>query len=155
MNKTKALKLVISIAVCQIAGIIGSIFTAPAINTWYASLAKPEIVPPNWIFAPAWTILFLLMGISLYIVWNKGINKKQTTAFSIQLELNIAWSAIFFGLKNPLLALIEIILLWIAILATIILFKKTSKTAAILLLPYIAWTSYAMLLNYQIWMLNT
>jgi benzodiazapine receptor len=155
---SKALKLIISILVCQGAGVIGSVFTSPAIPTWYASLEKPSFNPPNWIFAPVWTLLFLLMGISLYLIWERGLeNKKVRTAifiFSVQLALNIVWSVIFFGLQAPLYAFVEIIILWLAILITIISFYKISKLAAFLLLPYILWVSFASILNFSIMILN-
>lgn len=151
-------KLAIAIVLCLLAGLVGSIFTAPAIGSWYAGIEKPLFNPPNWLFAPVWTILFLLMGISLYVVWSKGLQKKGVKlalgAFCVQLVLNALWSFLFFGLQNPFLAFIEILLLWLAILATIILFYKISKKAALLLVPYILWVSFAVLLNYSIWLLN-
>jgi benzodiazapine receptor len=154
----KALKLIISILICQGAGILGSVFTSPAIPTWYASLEKPSFSPPNWVFAPVWTLLFLLMGISLYLIWERGLeNKKVRRAifiFAVQLALNILWSIIFFGLQVPLYAFIEIIILWLAILITIISFYKISKLAAYLLLPYILWVSFASILNFSIMILN-
>lgn len=155
---SKIFKLVISILVCQGAGIVGSIFTSPAISTWYITLQKPSFNPPNWIFAPVWTLLFLLMGISLYLIWSKGLeDKKIKTAvfvFGIQLVLNIFWSFLFFGLQSPLYAFIEIVILWLAILLTIISFHKISKIAAYLLLPYILWVSFAAVLNFSILILN-
>ena len=150
-------KLIVSIVACQLAGVIGSIFTAPNIATWYASIAKPAFNPPNWVFAPAWTTLFLLMGISVYLIWNRPDWKKNITAlaaFDTQLALNVVWSFLFFGLQNPFFAFIEIIILWIAILATIILFYRIDRRAAYLLIPYIAWVTFAALLNYSIWILN-
>jgi len=155
---SKILKLVASILVCQGAGVVGSLFTSPAISGWYATLQKPSFNPPNWIFAPVWTLLFLLMGVSLYLIWSKGLgNKKTKTAvfiFGVQLILNIVWSIIFFGLQSPLYAFIEIIILWLAILLTIISFSKISKTAAYLLLPYILWVSFAAILNFSIMIIN-
>jgi len=152
------LKLVVSIVICQGAGIVGSVFTASSIPTWYATIAKPAFNPPNWIFAPVWTTLFLLMGISLYLVWQKGLSKKESkialSLFGLQLGLNIVWSLLFFGLKSPGLAFFEIIILWVAIALTIVKFKPISKNAAILLLPYIAWVSFAAVLNFAIWGLN-
>ncbi|MBI2598419.1 MAG: tryptophan-rich sensory protein [Candidatus Diapherotrites archaeon] len=159
MDTAGAIKLIISIVICQAAGLVGSIFTFPAIAGWYSTIQKPVFTPPNWVFAPVWTTLFLLMGISLYLVWNKGFeNKKSKTAvsvFGLQLGLNVLWSFLFFGLQNPLLAFIEIILLWLAILATIILFYRISKSASYLLIPYLLWVSFATFLNYSIWVLNT
>jgi len=154
----KILKLIISILICQGAGAIGSLFTSPAISTWYATIQKPSFNPPNWIFAPVWTLLFLLMGISLYLIWSKGFKDKEIKTaifiFFAQLILNIFWSILFFGLQSPLYAFIEIIILWVAILFTIISFYKISKTAAFLLLPYILWVSFAGYLNYSIWNLQ-
>lgn len=158
MKKEKIITLVGAIAVCELAGVIGSVFTTPAIPGWYAGISKPELNPPNWIFGPVWTSLFALMGIALYLVWQKKLeNKKAKEAinyFILQLILNVAWSAIFFGLKNPAAAFFEIILLWLAILATIITFAKVSRPAAWLLLPYILWVTFAAYLNYTIWILN-
>jgi tryptophan-rich sensory protein len=149
-------KLVVSLLICQLAGVIGSIFTTPAISTWYAGVQKPFFVPPNWLFAPAWITLFVLMGISLYLIWDKGFKENRIAiwVFGVQLGLNILWSAIFFGMRNPGCAFIEIIGLWMAILATIIAFKRVSRRAAWLLVPYICWVSFAAVLNFSIWMLN-
>jgi tryptophan-rich sensory protein len=151
-------KLIASIVICQAAGSIGSIFTAPSIPTWYASLVKPLWTPPNWLFAPVWITLFLLMGIALYIVWDKGLEKKETriavSVFGVQLVLNALWSIIFFGLQMPFYAFIEIIILWIAILVTIIKFYQISRPAAAVLLPYIIWVTIASALNYYVWILN-
>ncbi|MGB3345786.1 MAG: TspO/MBR family protein [Candidatus Humimicrobiia bacterium] len=158
MKRIKILKLVISILVCQVAGLIGSLFTLSSISTWYAQLEKPTFNPPNWVFAPVWTLLFLLMGISLYLIVSKGVeNKKVKTALSIfviQLTLNMLWSFLFFGLQSLLYAFIEIIILGLAILLTIISFYKISKTAAYLLLPYVLWVSFAAVLNFSILILN-
>jgi translocator protein len=158
MAKNNFFKLIITLVACQLAGIIGSIFTVSAIPCWYAQLLKPELNPPNWIFGPAWTILYILMGISAFLIWKKGFEKKEIkialTVFIFQLFLNAIWSIIFFGLKNPFWAFIEIIILWLAILGTIIIFYKISKPAAILLIPYIFWVSFAAYLNYSIWQLN-
>jgi len=147
-------KLIISIIVCQAAGVVGSIFTMPALTTWYATLAKPSFTPPGWVIGIVWTVLFLLMGLSLYLVWVKKPKKRELPFFDIQLALNILWSAIFFGLRNPSLAFVEIIFLWLAILGNIIVFYKIDKKAAWLLVPYLAWVSFAAVLNYSVWMLN-
>lgn len=163
MNKNtgtakKILLFIFSIAICQIAGLVGSIFTTPAIPLWYASLAKPSFNPPNWVFAPVWTTLFLLMGIALYLVLRefpeKPSSKNALIAFAIQLALNTGWSIMFFGLKSPLAGFIWIVILWLAILVTIITFSRITKTGAILLLPYILWVSFATILNFFIWRLN-
>jgi len=151
-------KLVAAIVVSELAGVVGSFFTAPSIPTWYVTLIKPEFAPPNWVFAPVWTILFLLMGMAAFLVWNKGWERKNVRIalgiFGSQLILNTLWSIIFFGQQNPGLALLEIVLLWLAILATIIAFYKISRPAAYLLVPYILWVSFASYLNYSIWVLN-
>lgn len=151
-------KLLISIAVCQLVAAAGSIVTIPAISTWYITLRKPGFSPPDWVFAPVWTILFLLMGISAYLIWAKGLKhegvKMALLAFLIQLGLNFLWSFIFFGLHSPLLALFEIVILWLTILMTILLFIKISKLASYLLIPYILWTTFAVFLNLFIVFLN-
>ncbi|MBW3022657.1 tryptophan-rich sensory protein [Candidatus Woesearchaeota archaeon] len=158
MKTKNIIMLVISLAVCQLAGFIGSIFNVSSIPTWYETLNKPSFNPPNWIFAPVWTTLFVLMGISLYLVWSKGLKKKGVKSavyvFGGQLALNTLWSILFFGLRSPTLAFVEIIILWLAILWTIIKFYKISKTAAYLLIPYIAWVSFAVLLNFVFVLLN-
>ena len=152
-------KLIFSIFICLCAGFIGSFFTSPSIPTWYATLQKPSFAPPNWVFFPVWTSLFILMGISLFLVWQKGWEDKRVKTaiyiFAGQLVLNALWSVAFFGLKSPLLGLIEIIILWIAILATILSFMKLSRTAAYLLMPYILWVSFATIVNFSIWRLNS
>lgn len=158
MSGINYIKLLVSILVCQIAGFIGSYFTAPAISGWYAELNKPFFTPPDWLFAPAWITLYFLMGVSLYIVWNKGLESRQSKIaviiFAIQLVLNTLWSLIFFGLQAPLFAFIWIILLLVAIFATIFYFYRISRPAAYLLVPYILWVSFAAVLNFAIYYLN-
>ena len=154
MTLPTPLKLLTAIVISEAAGIIGSLFTASAIPGWYASLIKPQLAPPNWVFGPVWTTLYALMGIAAFLVWKRGLERREVkTALAIfvgQLALNTLWSIIFFGLKNPGAAFIEIILLWLAILATIIAFAKISKPAAWLLVPYLLWVSFAGYLNYAI-----
>ncbi|KYK24635.1 TspO protein [Euryarchaeota archaeon SM23-78] len=154
----KIIKFIVSIVICQLAGIIGSFFTANSIPTWYLGLAKPSFNPPNWVFAPVWTTLFILMGVSLYLIWEEGFKsegvKTGLLLFGVQLILNILWSIIFFGLRNPFIAFIEIVVLWIAILLTILKFYKVSRTAAYLLIPYILWVTFAAILNLIIFILN-
>ncbi|MEK7626823.1 MAG: TspO/MBR family protein [Patescibacteria group bacterium] len=151
-------KLIIAIVVSELAGIIGSFFTVSAIPSWYTELIKPVINPPGWIFGPVWTALYLLMGVAAYLIWMKGWENKEVRAalgvFGIQLMLNAAWSVVFFGLQSPGSALIELISLWFAILATIIAFSKISRQAAWLLVPYIVWVTFAAYLNWSIWLLN-
>ena len=151
-------KLVVSIVVCQCAGLIGSVFTAPAIPTWYAALEKPPFTPPSWLFAPAWVTLYLLIGIAAFLVWKRGLHERETRIaliiFLVQLILNSLWSVAFFGMKSPLFGLIVIIVLWLAILLTILWFFRISKAAGILLIPYILWVSFATALNIAILTLN-
>jgi tryptophan-rich sensory protein len=162
MEKTsvhEVLRLTISIVICQLAGLIGSFFTSPAIQSWYAALRKPAFTPPNWLFAPVWTTLFLLMGVSLFLVWRKPVSMpKVRTAlviFAVQLALNVLWSILFFGLRSPLAGFIEILILWAVILLTIVNFYRLSSTAGMLLIPYILWVSFAAFLNFSLWRLNT
>ena len=154
----KFLKLVLSIVICEAAGGVGAIFTSPKIAGWYQTLKKPWFTPPSWLFGPAWATLFLLMGIALYLVWSKGLEFKAIRPaiiiFIAQFALNILWSALFFGLKQPLAGLIEIAVLWVAILLTIVYFWAVSRPTGILLLPYILWVSFATALNAAIVFLN-
>jgi tryptophan-rich sensory protein len=151
-------KLLLSIVICQAAGIIGAFFTTPNIPTWYKALNKPTFAPPNWVFAPVWTILFLLMGIALYLVWKQGWNatgvRTAMIIFLIHLVVNILWSAVFFGLRSPLAGFFVIIALWFLILLTIIYFSNIYRPAGILLVPYIVWVSFASILNFMIYKLN-
>lgn len=155
----KFLRIILVVATCLAVGFLSSKFTQQSINTWYPTLIKPVFNPPNWIFAPVWTTLYILMGIAAGIIWNQyETNKKQTTTafqyFIAQLALNFLWSYLFFGLQNILLALIEIILLWLLILETYNTFKKINPTAANLLIPYILWVTFAAILNCSLWYLN-
>lgn len=150
-------KLAVSILACVLLGSLDSIFTAPSIGTWYASLAKPAFTPPNWLFAPVWTALFVLMGIALYLVWEKYPSAKSKFAmqvFAVQFTLNVLWSALFFGLRSPLYGFVEIVVFWLAIAATIALFYRVSRLAAYLLVPYIVWVTIAAALNYSVMVLN-
>jgi tryptophan-rich sensory protein len=152
------LKLLISIVACQSAGLIGSIFTVKAIPTWYAALQKPSFTPPNWLFAPAWGTLYLFMGISAFLIWQRGLGnpqvKRALIVFLIQLALNTLWSVVFFGLESPLYGVIVIVALWIAILLTMLKFFKISAAAFWLLLPYLLWVTFAAVLNISVWILN-
>lgn len=151
-------KLVIAIVGSELAGIIGSVFTAPAIAEWYTTITKPELNPPAWVFGPVWTTLFALMGIAAFLVWKQGLERRDVRIalgiFVGQLALNTLWSILFFGLQSPGAAFIEIVILWFAILATIVAFARISRPAAWLLVPYILWVSFASYLNFSIWMLN-
>ena len=158
MNIRNILRLVLSIVACLAAGAIGSIFTRSAISTWYATLEKPPFTPPNWLFAPVWTLLYILMGIAAFLVWRKGLENRGVRialiVFLIQLVLNALWSVVFFGLESPLYGLIVISVLWIAILVTIIKFFRISRVASVLMWPYLLWVTFAAVLNSSIWLLN-
>jgi translocator protein len=152
------MKLVLSILIPLLVGAVSSFFTAAGVNGWYVTAQKPSFNPPNWIFAPVWTTLYILMGIAMYIVWmakvNTTIKKTAIALFVLQLSLNFLWSFIFFKMQQPGWAFAEIVAMWIAILLTIIWFGKISSTAAWLLVPYICWVSFATVLNYYIWQLK-
>lgn len=152
-------KFIIAILICEGAGLIGSVFTMSSIPTWYATLNKPVFSPPNWIFAPVWTTLYFLMGVSLYLVWAKKIDKKALKikayqVFFAQLILNVLWSLVFFGMKSPFAGLVVIIILWLLIIETIRRFAKIDKTASVLQYPYLIWVTFATILNFSIWVLN-
>jgi tryptophan-rich sensory protein len=157
MNKiTKILAVVVT---CLAIGYFSGIVTKAAITTWYPTLEKPSFNPPNWIFAPVWSMLYIMMGIAAGLVWDriefeKELVKKALIVFAIQLGLNALWSYLFFGLHNPMLAGIEIVLLWLMTFETYTQFSKINKIASYLLLPYLAWVSFAMVLNGSIWWLN-
>jgi tryptophan-rich sensory protein len=152
------LKLIVSILLCQTAGIVGSFFTAGSVDTWYEGIKKPFFTPPDAVFAPVWIVLYLLMGVSMFLVWLRSSGERHVrpalAVFMVQLVLNAIWSGAFFGLRSPLAGLIVIILLWIVIVLTIQAFKKISRIAALLLIPYILWVSYALVLNAAIFFLN-
>jgi len=156
--KKGGVKLAASILICLTAGLIGAVFTIDSVQTWYKTIEKPSYSPPNWVFGPVWTILYVLMGVSAYLIWVKGLEKKEARMalmfFVTQLALNALWSILFFGMRNPFYGLIEIVFLWAAIAITIQKFYKISRTAAYLQIPYICWVSYAAFLNYGIWRMN-
>jgi tryptophan-rich sensory protein len=154
----KVLKYISAVFICLLAGGVGTLFTVSAISTWYAALNKPFFSPPNWLFGPVWTILYILMGVSIAIIWSKGLKSKKVRdavcLFGVQLLLNAIWTPIFFGAKNLFISLIVIGLMWIFILKTILAFGEINKTASFLLYPYIAWVSFASILNFSVWLLN-
>lgn len=153
----QCLGLVVAIVICFAAAGLGGFVTAPNIPTWYADLAKPSWNPPNWIFGPVWSCLYLMMAISAWLVWRQaGVVGAQLplALFAVQLALNSLWSILFFGLHRPGMAAVEILLLWTAILVTLIVFWKRSRWAGALLVPYLAWVSFAAILNAVIWRMN-
>ena len=152
-------RILLCVAICLAVGYLSSITTQSSIKTWYPTIEKPIFNPPNWVFAPVWTMLFILMGIAAGLVWNKlesnkELVKKGLLFFTIQLLLNALWSYLFFGLNNILLALIEIILLWLIIYETYHIFKQIDKRASYLLIPYLAWVGFATILTGSIFWLN-
>ncbi len=161
-GKTKLIEsvpiLIGSIILCNLAGLLGTLVTVTGPGSWYDMLVKPSFNPPSWVFGPVWTILYILMGISLYLVlmaWRRGSDTRiPLVLFGIQLALNALWSFLFFGLQSPAAGLAGIIVLWIFIGATIVTFFRISRPAALLLLPYFAWVSFASILNYAIFTLN-
>ncbi|MDE1870921.1 MAG: tryptophan-rich sensory protein [Candidatus Micrarchaeota archaeon] len=146
------------VVACEMAGLVGTAFTANSLAVWYLSLRKPAFNPPGWIFGPVWVILYALMGVSAYIIWSKGLQKQNVRIamwiFVLQLALNILWTAAFFGLKSILFGFATIVALLAAIILTIILFYKISKKSALLLVPYLFWVSFALVLNLSILLLN-
>ena len=157
MKNKNIIVYIVSIVACQLAGIIGSFFTASSVKGWYTTIEKSPLNPPSWVFAPVWTILFIMMGISIATIWlskDHPLKPKAIKIFILQLILNTLWSIIFFGLANPLLAFIEIIALWFAILFTILTFVKIKKTAGYLLIPYLLWVSFASYLTLSVVLLN-
>lgn len=154
----RATKIIILIAVCLGIGYASSIVTQTGIETWYPTIEKPSFNPPNWLFGPVWTALYICIAVAGGIIWDKidthPLAKKALLFFAIQLLLNSLWSFLFFGLKNPLIALIEIILLLLIIYETYLLFSKINKVAGYLFIPYLLWVSFAMFLNGSIWWLN-
>lgn len=158
MTQKLFIRIGIAIGACLFIGFMASAATQTSIGDWYPSLQKPWFNPPNWIFGPVWMILYVLMGVSAGIVWSKGFYHKWVQValyhFGFQLLLNGAWSLLFFGLKEPFWALLDIIALLILLLLTIRWFKLISNTAAYLLIPYAVWVLFAMVLNFEIWRLN-
>ncbi len=139
------------------ASAIGGWFTSMSVGTWYQNIAKPSFTPPSWVFGPVWTTLYALMAIAAWLVWDRvgfAIGTVALTLYAVQLVLNVAWSGLFFGLRSPALGTLCVIILWIAILATLIAFLRIHPVAGVLLVPYILWVSYASVLTYSVWRLN-
>jgi tryptophan-rich sensory protein len=151
-------KFFISIIICLGVGSLSGYLTGSEMNTWFRTIQKPDWNPPGFLFGPVWTLLYLMMGIALWIVWKSEVTKlKKNIAilfFSIQLIFNFLWSIIFFKYHSPFYALLDIILLWLTIIITMFLFRPISKRAFYLLIPYICWVTFATALNYAIWQLN-
>jgi benzodiazapine receptor len=157
MNKTLLLKLLVSIILPLSIGAIAGMFTAQSVPEWYATLNRPSFNPPNWIFGPVWTTLYILMGISLFLIWKQDVSKERNMAilfFLIQLILNFVWSFIFFYFNMIGFALVEIILLWISIAMMLVLFYKIEPMAAYINIPYLLWVTFATVLNASYYYLN-
>ena len=156
--KRKLTKIAIAVVICLLIGFLSSFATQSSVNDWYLNLNKPSFNPPNWLFAPVWSVLYILIGVAAGIVWGKGFHhvwvKTALYHFGFQLLLNALWSIIFFGLKNPLAALFVILILFVMIILTIRWFNVVSKKAAMLMVPYLLWVSFATILNFKIWELN-
>ena len=151
-------KLIASILIVFLGGALGSLATSSELTTWYASLAKPAWNPPNWLFGPVWSTLYVLMGIALFLVWREGLDRRDVRyailIFAVQLGLNVTWSLVFFGLHSIWGGLVVIFILWLAIWANIVAFYVISKPAGLILIPYLIWVSIASYLNYTIYLLN-
>jgi len=154
----KLLHIIIAVLICIAAGSIGAIATQSSVNTWYTTLSKPFFNPPNWIFGPVWTTLYIMMGVAAGIVWNRGFHHKWVKTamyhFLFQLLLNTLWSLVFFGLQEVFGALLVIIALLVLLIFTYKWFKVVNNLSAYLLIPYILWVSFALVLNFSIWRLN-
>jgi tryptophan-rich sensory protein len=147
------------VLLCKAAGVIGSVFAYDGVRNWYPNFEKPSFNPLSWVFGPVWTLLYSMMGVSFYVASRQqgeydSAVRISHTLFGIQLELNVLWTYVFFKRRSPGWVLVEIIFLWVAIAATTWAFEKVSRTAALLLLPYLLWTGFAAVLNYSIWRLN-
>ena len=151
-------KLIVSILIVFLAGAVGTVFTLKEITGWYAYLPKPSWTPPNWAFGPIWSTLYVLMGISLFLIWREGLNRKDVQiaiiVFAVQLAINVIWSLVFFGTHNLFGGLVLVLILWAAILVNIIVFYRISKPAGLILIPYIVWVSIASYLNYSVLILS-
>jgi len=153
-----ALALLAFVAACFAAALVGSAFTAPSVPEWYGSLAKPSFTPPAWLFGPIWSVLYLAMAVAGWLVWRRQRESFTTLPLALfggQLVLNVLWSILFFGLQAPGTALVEILILWAGIFATLLSFWRISTIAGWLFVPYLAWVSFAVILNFEIWRLNS
>ena len=153
---SNAIKLIVSLLLPQIAGGLGAFFTLSSVQSWYATLNKPSWNPPSWLFGPVWTTLYVLMGIACFLIWKSEYPRKKQvlTLYFLQLFLNFLWSPAFFGAQNPMLGIFVILPLWGCILACIFFFRKINTWAAVLMIPYLIWVSFATVLNATIWWLN-
>ena len=155
---SNAIRLIVAVAVPLAVGGLSGFATARGVDSWYPTLAKPSFNPPAWVFGPTWTVLYILMGVALFLVWRQGLGtlgvRLALTVFAVQLVLNALWSILFFGMQSPAWAFAEILLLWLAIVATLWAFRRVTPAAGWLFVPYLAWVSFAAVLNGSIWILN-
>ena len=151
-------KFIIAVAIPLVVGSVAGFFTSSSVDEWFVTVDKPSFNPPNWVFAPVWTVLYILMGIAFFLVWRKSspgkIRKVAFTLYFAQLFVNFIWSILFFYLHRPGWAFADILILWILIVLTMVCFARISSTARWLLVPYLAWVSFAAVLNYTIWLMN-
>lgn len=151
-------RLLVAVGGPLLVGGLSGFATARGVEDWYPTLAKPFFNPPAWVFGPVWTALYLMMGVAAFLVWQKGTDRDLVltglTLFAVQLALNGLWSVIFFGMRLPGYAFAEIILLWVAIVATLVWFWRSAPAAGFLMAPYLAWVTFAAILNGSIWVLN-
>lgn len=153
------LALALAILTVEIVGASGSVFTVRSLGTWYETLQRPTIAPPNWLFGPVWTALFALVGVALWLVWRQTESSPRETriafgVFAVQFVFNLGWSAVFFGRREIGWGLAVIVLLWLLIVTTMWAFARVDRRAALLLVPYLLWVSFAAYLNYRFWVLN-
>ncbi|MDQ7823286.1 MAG: TspO/MBR family protein [Candidatus Eremiobacteraeota bacterium] len=158
MSFSRIISLIACIVLCEAAGALGALFTSRSVSTWYQAIKKPFFNPPGWVFAPVWTLLYALMGISLFLIIREGFKNRPVqiavALFAVQMAFNVSWSYAFFGLRSPLAGLVIIILLWISIIAAMISFWPISRWASSLFIPYVLWVTFAMILNLFLYLLN-
>jgi tryptophan-rich sensory protein len=152
----QTIALAVIVLIVMLAAGLGGIFTGRSVSTWYRTLSRPDWTPPDWLFGPVWTVLYLSMAVAAWMVWRRGTPAATAalSAFAVQLAFNVAWSALFFGLRSPAAAMVDIVLLWLAIAATIDCFLRVSVPAGLIMLPYLAWVTFAAALNFAIWRMN-
>jgi tryptophan-rich sensory protein len=153
--------LLVAVLACEVVGASGAVFTAQGLESWYDTLARPDLAPPNWVFGPVWTTLFALMGVAGWLVWRRATDPAVASrarialgVFAVHFLFNLAWSAVFFGRQSIDGGLLVIAILWVLIAATIRAFDRVDRRAALLLVPYLAWVTFAAYLNYRFWVLN-
>ncbi|WP_136717596.1 TspO/MBR family protein [Halorientalis salina] len=157
-DRRPKLSLALSVLVCELVGASGALVSGSGVSVWYPSLVKPAFNPPAWVFGPVWTALFALLGVAAWLVWRAGLDRRAVRValalFAAQYVVQVAWSGVFFGLRNPLGGLVVIAVLWAGIVATVVAFDRVDRRAALLLVPYLAWVTFAAALNYELWRLN-